>query len=353
MDEFWFDYTAFIGYKVYNDENALYRIKKNAKSDLNAILDNITKSDIVFLGDSVLTYAASDEEKTSIPKLFSLLSKGNIYNFSAGSFSFFLYSYLFKKFNKKFKKAFKGKIVIFEINLRSFSDEWYIRPTYRFEHIDSLFNKKPYDVAIQIYSNKLNEQTENFYNLPLTTDITKYKEFNSCTTIRDVFNYFKQNPSIYSHQFDFYYGYSLARLKNRLTPLESVLDFFHSIKTDSKLFCWLTPLNNKYFSQELDKSIRDKTSYLSDFIKKKGLTCLDFTYSITESNKFLDKEHLNINGRRELAKLLSANISKSIYPTLNSSIKHYGGGCLRQIEPFQFRLYSKLYEEFLKINCRK
>lgn len=347
-------YEYYLGARLFNDEFALSRFQCAAIQDIKNIVAQIQSSDIVFFGDSVMNFAGSNEVKTSIPKYFSNQIKGNIYNFSAGSFSFFLFEKLFSEFRYEFKQALKGKVALFEINMRSFSDEWYIRPTYRFEHIRSWFTNDTSHPAHEIFSDKLKKLTDQFYNTSLTEDIRRFNEFAQCKSIRDIFNYFKVNPDDKHAQFNFYYGYSEERLRSRLSELENLLNFFSTIKKDTKVVFWFCPLNFNCVSEELSVGINKNINYLIEFIKKRGFSTIDLTRLIASNNDFLDKEHLKYTGRMKVAQELAKEVSPFLYHTLNSSVTHYTGGYLRQIEPVKFREYAKIYEEYkntLKGGC--
>ena len=78
-----------LGEILYDDRFAFDRFRSAAYNEVNEILNQIKKSDIVFLGDSVLNFTDPKESvQTSVPRYFSSKCKGKIYNFSAGSFSF-------------------------------------------------------------------------------------------------------------------------------------------------------------------------------------------------------------------------------------------------------------------------
>lgn len=210
------EYSHYIGKKCFNDIYAISRFMEGAKKEISNIIVNIDNADIIIFGDSVLNFSGPFEDHTSVPRFLSANCKGKIYNFSAGSFSFLLFNRFFKHYGSQFKDALKGKVVLFEINPRSFSDEWFLRPSYQFEHVEGFLNNDQIQVAKDIFTNSLNLKTENFYDFPLSSDILSFKQFETFKTIREVFGYFKLNPKIYEHQFDFYYGYSFSKLKKKV-----------------------------------------------------------------------------------------------------------------------------------------
>lgn len=319
-----------LGEILYGDSFAFDRFRSAACNEVNEILIQIKKSDIVFLGDSVLNFADPKETvQTSVPRFFPSQCKGIIYNFSAGSFSFHLHSVLFQRFATEFSQALKGKVILYEINPRSFSDEWYIRPSYTFKHVEGFFSENKYDIVKHIFSDTLSRKTENFYNLPLTSDITSFEQFSSLATIKDVFNYFKSNPNKYNHQFNFYYGYSLARLKSRISELDFVLSFIRSLGTSTHTLFYFVPLNYRNISSVLNERIRTNVEFLGKHLQEYGFDYLDLTREISNYDFFLDKEHLKSDGRKLLANFLAKEISPKMYQTLNSSVDHYSGGYLR------------------------
>lgn len=337
-----------LGEILYDDRFAFDRFRSAAYNEVNEILNHIKKSDIVFLGDSVLNFTDPKESvQTSVPRYFSSKCKGKIYNFSAGSFSFHLHSVLFKRFSDEFSQALKGKVILFEINPRWFSDEWYIRPSYTFKHVEGFFSENKYDIVKLIFSDTLSRKTENFYNLPLTSDITSFEQFSSLETIKDVFNYFKSNPNKYNHQFDFYYGYSLPRLKSRISEMDFVLSFIRSLGTSTHTLFYFVPLNYRNISTVLNERIRTNVEFLGKHLEEYGFDYLDLTGEISNYDYFLDKEHLKSEGRKILANSLAKKISPKMYHTLNSNVDHYCGGYLRQIEPVLFRKYASKYAELI------
>lgn len=71
-------------------------------------------------------------------------------------------------------EALKGKLIIIPINLRSFSDEWYLRPSYQYSYIETILSDSV-DVnsfTFNYFSSHLKEMTELYYSGNLD------KEFN-------------------------------------------------------------------------------------------------------------------------------------------------------------------------------
>ncbi len=213
--------------------------------------------------------------------------------------------------------------------------------------LEGFFSENKYDIVKLIFSDTLSRKTENFYNLPLTSDITSFEQFSSLETIKDVFNYFKSNPNKYNHQFDFYYGYSLPRLKSRISEMDFVLSFIRSLGTSTHTLFYFVPLNYRNISTVLNERIRTNVEFLGKHLEEYGFDCLDLTGEISNYDYFLDKEHLKSEGRKILANSLAKKISPKMYHTLNSNVDHYCGGYLRQIEPVLFRKYASKYAELI------
>ena len=183
------NYEFWVGTKIWNDKYGVSRYLKKGKRELVDILDNFRKADVIIFGDSVMNFAdPMENNKTSVPRF--LLNngsvRGKVYNFSAGSYSSLVHSLLFTYKNDEVLDALDGKLIIYEINLRSFSDEWYIRPNCRFEHIKCWLDNKA-SLLDLLFSDKLYTETEMYNNLQISPEISKFSEFKGVDTIHKAY----------------------------------------------------------------------------------------------------------------------------------------------------------------------
>lgn len=326
-------------------------------------LNNIKYSDIILFGDSVIEYTQdNDRLHDSIAKRLSLLLRTNLFSFSGGSFSSLLWNIILNRafdkhdninYETKEFSAFSNKYCIIELNLRCFSDEWFLRPSYKYNHINSLFlNKNNEDKIIEEYfSDKLYNLTESYYDTKLD-NIKNFKMYSGCScefekniiSIKSIYDFFKKNPTRYIDQFSFYYGYYLDRYIDRVDTLKNMVT--NLLKLRSDICIYITPINYKKMNDTLINNIKNNISILKEELKNFDIKIYDFSSLIDKEHFFYDKEHLTFDGRKAVANELYKNISKCIIPG-NTILNCYRGNLFQQITPAMFRHRAKVYKEII------
>lgn len=344
----------------FGDENGIFRYIRSLETQRESFIRDLYDSDAILLGDSVIEYTETgDRHPDSIAKILCQQLRTRLYSFSGGSFSYLLWNRIISKatehseFGHKIREALKGKLIIIPINLRSFSDEWYLRPSYQYSYIETILSDS-IDInsfTFNYFSSHLKEMTELYYSgnldkefnpeLYAQLDLIKQKSGGGESPIvRDVYNFFKSNREAYSTQYAFYYGYNLNT--KRLEEFLKLDCLINGLESVTPLY-YITPVNYQLMSdktqERLDKNIA---------LIKRSLDRMVFDYShLVVKEHFYDKEHLRFDGRKSLANKLGVDMSSYLI-TGNTLLKCYRGTLFKQIEPPTFRKRAAIFESLNK-----
>jgi len=117
--------------------------------------------DVVYLGDStVFSISDKDEDRRSTSDMLAadLFGKARVLGLTHGAYHMEIYYHILNVFGRTRKRP---RLVIVPINMRSFSPQWYMRPSWRFETEIELLNDYSSGIGRSIYYRK--RECENGY----------------------------------------------------------------------------------------------------------------------------------------------------------------------------------------------
>lgn len=267
--------------------------------ELNRILrDNPA---VILLGSSVNDSTSDqDTDKRSISEILDAAIDPRVASVSHAAYHADIYSELCRYITMKPEKP---AIIITEINLRSFSPEWDMRPQYQFVKERRLLHGFPF-FRPSIYT--IDEQT--FKNTPVF-------QYNKVAGTVDDFLYLETAPPIEAARggFIFHYSYALDPRHRKLASLKEISDTL-SGKHVIPLF-FIAPIDylkaEAVLGKEFTVQIKKNTDTIKSILARTGATVLDFSLSLDSSYfdyRKIPGEHLNQRGRKFVALSLATSV---------------------------------------------
>ena len=313
--------------KYFNDFILDY---KNMQNYIIKYINQFDNYNFYLCGDSViLATDQNEDDKETLGQKISKESKANILSFNCGAFSSLCYYDVFSNIPKIKNK----KIFLIEFNLRSLSDEWFLRPSYQFNNLriicNSLKNYKKFNFLEKFY------QSYFFYY--------KYSDLMYNNTIFFIDNILKNYNIPYRKKLllrtSFHYCFPKEFIKIRITHLCKVIKLLH--KKNFIPIVFITPLN---YSEKIDisekKILIENINEVIKFCNRYSAITLDFS-TLFGSDAFTDAEHLRSKARQILAEQLIKKLSIRFNNT-NPVFTSYGLPNLICIRPNEMEYYANI-----------
>jgi len=271
-----------------------------------------SNKDVILFGSSVNRHTSSnDTDKRSIAEMLDkLLTKQNVVGISHGAYQADIYLEFVKYIAKQ--KRDEKPIIIIPINLRYFSPEWDLRPSYQFAKEKCLLNGYPFWANFK-YREIKETEFHNFLVYNPNGRIEKVKDYLYIST--------KELDKLSEMRKGFIFRY-MQPLKANHRKLKSLLKICEIGKeTDLKIVMYITPIDYTYAEQLKIQGFRQHLYDSVNTIKSTLASCeielIDLSMVLNSS--YFDynqrpNEHLNMSGRREVAKALKSAIYHIVNP---------------------------------------
>jgi acetyl esterase/lipase len=283
--------------------------------------------DIVYLGDSTLIYP---EGEPSIPEILrELLPNQKIGDVAHPAYQLDLYE---RYVNYLVEHKAQVKAVIIPINMRSFSPEWDLRPTYQFEREKTILTYGP--VLATIFYRLFD--TFGLFDSPISQDefleatvfngdqpvgeVADFEELigaeaNGLETNDNGFAYYAGLPSqddleALKGTLIYYYMYNLDRRHRKIESLKAA----SRLLTDNgiKPIFYITPINyelgESHIGELFHERVTENTAVVERVLRRKDVDVLNLIFDL-EAYNFVDTEHLTENGKTYVAEALAAAIA--------------------------------------------
>jgi len=274
-------------------------------SELKKLKIALLKSDndkcVIFFGSSVNKHTAfNDTDKRSIAEMLdSLLTTQKVVGISHKAYQADIYLEYVRYISKSEKKP----IIIIPINLRSFSPSWDLNPGYQFTKEKYLLNGYP---SIVNFKYKVIKETE-YNNFPI------YYQNKLVGKLQDYLRIPKEYDRLYEMRKYFIFFY-MQQIKSNHRKLKSLLKICELGKENSlRIVMYITPIDYTNAEQLKIEGFRQHLCNSVNIIKS---TIASYEIELLDLSLMLDStyfdynispnEHLNFNGRREIAKVLKS-----------------------------------------------
>ncbi len=276
--------------------------------------------DILYLGDStVLRASHEDEDKRSTADMLTehLNGKAHVLELSHGAYQMEIFYHLLSIFKVT---RHCPHIIILPINMRSFSPQWYQRPSWKFRaEIELLVNYYSCH-GLKMHYRK-HKYKDGYEQIPVEFPLSDIRTIGKFEELRLSKNNSKAFQKIRKKElFIYFYLYPIYEGHPLLVKLRETIRLVRTL--DSKIIFYITPINIaaalKHVGQEFDRYFSENLKTVKDaFFREKGhiLTneeitskalisessiCLDYS-RVLESDYFFHIEsiddHLNQKGR--------------------------------------------------------
>jgi predicted esterase len=282
--------------------------------------------DTIYLGDSILIHPLGEPTLPEI--LRSLIPNHTIGSVAHPAYHLDLYE---RYINYLVKHNSQVKRVIIPINMRSFSPEWDLRPTYQFEREKTILTYGPWlsTIFYQPFA------TFGLFDSPISqVDFREATVFNGdqpvgqvaefeeligasateAETDQDDFAYYDSLPSedeteALKSTLIYYYMYNLNPHHRKLQSMKAISRLLK--ENDIKPIFYITPINYQFGEQYLGETFRQRlaenTAIIEQILRRKEIDVLNLVFDL-EAYNFVDTEHLTENGKTYVAKVLAAAI---------------------------------------------
>ena len=286
--------------------------------------------DVLILGDSVsLRVSRDDNDKRDlIQNLGDKLSKAGLDLASIAGSAY--HSGVFEALVKALvSMSSLPKVVIYPVNMRSYSPQWFLNPKWQFDDIigeaDDYLKKRNGLRNIR--------QSE-------VIDQRSYEDFRvdfpivPISTIRDLKEWVEKKPATEAeyrerYKIIFICNY-LYKFSEENIRLRSTVNIFSTLfEAGIKVICYITPVNHEaaerfvgpifqeLFNKNVIKLKNTLNAYLGD---EKRVSFFDWTKNFNSTYFFHENfpvEHLNELGRHELSSMLYENVVQMLKESLN------------------------------------
>lgn len=279
-------------------------------------------AEILFLGDSVVERISwHDTDKRTLGQMTAdaLSNRNHMLCIAHAAYHFRIYYYLLNILRSTRNKP---ELVILPINMRCFSPQWDLNPSWQFE--EEIRYLKAYPETRKVPAIRHNadaltfSDTERNQELDLPfTDLKRIGQFLDLikNIPSDPEGMFQRRKQIYI----FHYLNPLQRDHRRLAYLGKILDLMNELNIRTILY--ITPMNyeggRKHVGDGFMKIIRSNAAiiqgHILPWLGKGQIGFMDFQELLTPENFFhIDEltEHLNQFGRMKLAQALVCEIEK-------------------------------------------
>jgi hypothetical protein len=281
--------------------------------------------DGLLLGDSVAERISRDDtDKRTLAQMMAS-DMANVFNLSTISYSAFnlhIFFYFIKALQKMRQKP---KFVILPINMRSFSPQWDLEPSWQFEREINLIDKfisdpttLPSDMSgPDDFGNLYEEFDSTLVNYRLTS-LNRIGHFR--LVISGKSSTIEQKRFRLAQIFIFHYTHELFPDHHKLIFLKKIMALLQEMNVYGVLY--VSPINvdagNKYVGKAFSETLRANVAVVKETVADVLMSdsCLFLDYSELLSSKYFfhedeATEHLNQDGRKILASLVIAEVQKS------------------------------------------
>lgn len=282
----------------------------------NTKILSVKSTDIVYFSDSVMrSHAACEANKSAIDDI--IRDNGiDIINIDHGAYSPIIYKNYIKTLPSNTR-------VIIPINIRSFSEEWFDRPSYKFykERIRLAILSLDIVDIVSILKEYVSNAFIDYEKIIVTRknqNLGKIKDIEKLTKIeKDIYcdsnsgflqdNLYKDKLSI---KYKYHYAYNLANTHKMFRYLDEIINY--ADKKNIKILFYITPINfehlNIFLEKEFLEIIENNINTIINYLQTKNATFINLSKEINGSD-FIDRqhacEHLNFRGRKFIADAIS------------------------------------------------
>ena len=293
--------------------------------------------DIVYLGDSTLIYP---EGEPTIPELLrDLIPNHTVGDVAHPAYQLDLYE---RYVNYLVEHKAQVEAVIIPINMRSFSPEWDLRPTYQFEREKTILTYGP---LLSTLFYRLFD-TFGLFDSPISQDdfleatvfngdqpVGEVAEFEELIgteaerfeTDKNDFAYYAGLPSqdnleALQGTLVYYYMYSLDRHHRKIQSLQTTSRLL--IDNGIRPIFYITPINyelgESHIGELFHERVAENTAVIERVLRRKDVDVLNLIFDL-EAYNFVDTEHLTENGKTYVAEALAAAIEPAQPEPLTST----------------------------------
>lgn len=277
-------------------------------------------SDYLLLGDSVSErISKNDTDSRSFKEILASVlapSPTSAVTFSAYTFRHYL---LLIKVRKLFPSP--PKFVVFPVNLRSFSPQWFFHPAFqRALHIDEMrdfLRSNGVVVPHVLESNPPNLSILKYVNARYHSPLMGNSDVGEILERLQLFpkQHHHANMERSKVLFGFHYLSHIEQDHPLFRMLSELIDSIRSLGAIPIIY--VTPINQKagaiLWGEKFNICISEQVESIRCFVNQKGVDLFDYSRLIPQSGFFHDfesTEHLNQAGRLMLALELSRSVSK-------------------------------------------
>lgn len=282
--------------------------------------------DTVYFGDSILIYP---EGEPTIPEILrGLLPTHTIGDVAHPAYQLDLYE---RYVNYLVEHKSQVKTIIIPINMRSFSPEWDLRPTYQFEREKTILTYGP--VLSSLFYRLFD--TFGLFDSPISqAEFREATVFNGDQPVGKVAEFeeligvsatrAETNPTDFAYYAGlpsedevealkgtlvYYYMYNLDLNHRKIQSLQATSRLLK--ENGIKPIFYITPINyqlgEKYLGPTFRERLAENTAVVERVLRRKGVDVLNLVFDL-EAYNFMDTEHLTENGKTYIAKVLAATI---------------------------------------------
>ena len=220
----------------------------------------------------------------------------------------------------------RPSVVILPVNIRSFSPQWDLRPSWQYsEEIEALesFVANPAGGAVRIKQRLKNETTlaeeEAYRSTPVAYALSPFRTIGEFLDIIDSQTLTEEDKAFRKKQiFIFHYMHPLDDSHRNFIALKEMLNLLQRLKI--RALFYITPINMeagiRIVGQEFKEQVQANIRLISDLIQphtKNGMIrYADWSFEMSAENFFHDSfatEHLNQAGRLALTQWIASEIS--------------------------------------------
>ncbi len=282
--------------------------------------------DIVYFGDSTLIYP---EGEPTIPEILrGLLPTHALGDVAHPAYQLDLYE---RYVNYLVEHNSQVKTVIIPINMRSFSPEWDLRPTYQFEREKTILTYGPLLSSLfyrlfdtfGLFDSSIDQddflEATVFNGDQPVGEVAEFEELTGLSaeevkTEQSGFAYYAGLPSTDEIEalkgtLVYYYMYGLDHHHRKMQSLKAISRLL--TQNDIKPIFYITPINYElgevHIGEPFHERVAKNTAVVERVLRRKGVDVLNLVFDL-EAYNFVDTEHLTENGKTYVAEVLAAAI---------------------------------------------
>lgn len=261
---------------------------------------------IVFLGDSTIeTFSHDDNDRRSIALFLEEKIKRPVVCIAHGGYHLGLY----RAFVEYFTRNSRPETVIIPINMRTFSQEWDVKPGSQFDKESFLLTKgniwTPIYKPVSIYTEFFNEgiSKKAWYDM----DVYDYDRYAGKVGDFENIGYKTVSPDKIRNKIIYHYRYKLLSNHRKLAALDAICKLAN--RNAIKVLFYITPLDIDYMEQACpgtETVIAKNIALVSAVIRRNNMAAVDLSH-VLHSEDFswsedrYPNEHLNERGRKAVA----------------------------------------------------